>query len=221
MNDISFLLSDDATGTARARKQKPLCVFFGDSICFGYGVRREERWINLLEQKMLHWRFVNAGCCGDTTIDALKRMENDVERRKPDILYVQFGLNDCSAWQSGDKTLVSPETYSNNMFQLVSRGLRCGAQRVILASNHALCEGRSALAGFGDQQHLRYAKKYNALLRELFCRCDASVAFLDLENTLPAAALADDGVHLSSFGNACYAQTIYRYLKNIELSIKL
>jgi lysophospholipase L1-like esterase len=47
----------------------------GDSLTFGLGVRRQERWTGLAEQETGH-HVVNLGCNGDTTGGMLARLQN-------------------------------------------------------------------------------------------------------------------------------------------------
>ena len=61
-------------------------VFFGDSLMYGYGVNREtESYVSRIDRVMLagvyeNVRTVNAGRSGDTSQDALERIDADVNR---------------------------------------------------------------------------------------------------------------------------------------------
>lgn len=68
-------------------------VCFGDSITFGYGVGRNEDYPYLLSQ-MVAIPVINAGIDGDTSIDALARLESDALSRKPLLVIIEFGGND-------------------------------------------------------------------------------------------------------------------------------
>ena len=79
--------------------------FFGDSICFGQGVSPHFTWVTRLS-RALDERFSsradvltqNPSVNGNTTRMALERMPYDVQSHAPDVLYIQFGLNDCNGW---------------------------------------------------------------------------------------------------------------------------
>jgi len=49
----------------------------GDSLTFGLGVRRQERWTSLADQASVH-QIVNMGCNGDTTGGMLARLNTQV-----------------------------------------------------------------------------------------------------------------------------------------------
>jgi acyl-CoA thioesterase-1 len=68
-------------------------VCFGDSITFGYGVEKGEDYPALLA-KLLGIQVVNAGIDGDTSSEALKRLEPDVLERRPFLVIVEFCGND-------------------------------------------------------------------------------------------------------------------------------
>jgi lysophospholipase L1-like esterase len=68
-------------------------VCFGDSITFGYGVEQGQDYPALLA-KLVSPPVVNAGIDGDTTIEALQRLQADVLQRKPFLVIVEFCGND-------------------------------------------------------------------------------------------------------------------------------
>ena len=48
-----------------------------------------------------NWKVVNAGVPGDTTFDALNRIEEDVLSYKPDFVTVFLGTNDAVSFHKG------------------------------------------------------------------------------------------------------------------------
>lgn len=68
-------------------------ICFGDSITFGYGVKETESYPQLLAGK-IHVPVINAGIDGDTSSEALKRLESDVLERDPLLVIIEFGGND-------------------------------------------------------------------------------------------------------------------------------
>jgi acyl-CoA thioesterase I len=74
-----------------AKGQNIVC--FGDSITFGYGANAGEDYPAALG-KMISIPVVNCGVDGDTTFDALERLENDVLNKKPRLVIVEFCGND-------------------------------------------------------------------------------------------------------------------------------
>ncbi|BAH07047.1 hypothetical protein CKR_1996 [Clostridium kluyveri NBRC 12016] len=72
-------------------KIKVVCL--GDSLTYGYGVRRREVWTNLLE-KRLKIEVLNKGISGDTSAGMLSRVYGDVILEKPSHVIIMGGTND-------------------------------------------------------------------------------------------------------------------------------
>ncbi|MBE6082669.1 MAG: arylesterase [Tissierellaceae bacterium] len=68
-------------------------VCLGDSITYGYRVRRKESWVSLLSERS-GISVVNKGIVGDTTSGMLSRFERDVLREKPTHVMIMGGSND-------------------------------------------------------------------------------------------------------------------------------
>jgi len=74
-----------------AKGDKIIC--FGDSITFGYGAGPGEDYPTALA-KMVSLTVINAGVSGDTTFEAVKRLDSDVLSKKPRLVIVEFCGND-------------------------------------------------------------------------------------------------------------------------------
>ena len=77
-------------------------VVYGDSISRGVIYDNEKHEYSLLLESFTnlvrdHLKGVvfNAAKFGNTIVDGLQRLQNDVLRRKPDIVLIEFGGNDC------------------------------------------------------------------------------------------------------------------------------
>lgn len=74
-------------------------VAFGDSITEGYEV--SSGFVDIFRVDLRRkfpeseLNVINSGRCGDTTFDAVERFRRDVAAHDPDLVTVQFGLNDC------------------------------------------------------------------------------------------------------------------------------
>lgn len=68
-------------------------VCFGDSITFGYGADPGEDYPSILA-KLVKLPVINAGVDGDTTFEALERLEYDVLNKDPRLVIVEFCGND-------------------------------------------------------------------------------------------------------------------------------
>ncbi|MDD5492415.1 MAG: arylesterase [bacterium] len=68
-------------------------ICFGDSLTAGYGANPGEDYPSILA-KLLGQPVINAGISGNTTRQALDRLQADVLEKDPKLVIVQFGAND-------------------------------------------------------------------------------------------------------------------------------
>ena len=122
-------------------------VFFGDSItegCFELSFHNAEGatdiirdkksvYHNVLKERIekehpeLNIEYVNAGISGNSTVDALKRIEQDVIAQNPDVAVVCFGLNDVAG--------MSLDEYVSNMEQFFGTLKEHGIQVIYMTPN--------------------------------------------------------------------------------------
>ena len=72
-------------------------VLFGDSLTYGFAVRRESSWSSLLQHRRIDINFINKGICGDTTSGMLARFSGDVKAEKCKYMLIMGGTNDLIA----------------------------------------------------------------------------------------------------------------------------
>ena len=208
-------------------------VFFGDSICVGQGVSVHHSWAVALS-RMVEARFLggglpppivtNASVNGNTTRMALERMPSDVQQGGVDILYVQFGLNDCNRWITDKgRPRVSRKAFAANLEEIIERGRVFGARRVLIATNHPTARaqllGGVASSSFEDQRRL-----YNAEIRMLVAN-DPALTLVDLESAFMdhlqrdgvelSHLLLQDGLHLSERGHRLYERVISHSMRTV------
>lgn len=81
-------------------------ICFGDSITKGAGSTEGNDYPTLLSDK-LNMPVINAGVNGDTTHEALKRIERDVLVRSPRLVIVEFSGNDFLRGVPKEKTFTN------------------------------------------------------------------------------------------------------------------
>ncbi|MDF9557592.1 SGNH/GDSL hydrolase family protein [Bacillus tropicus] len=91
-------------------------------VCFGDSITADEvffdgtsRLTPRLQRIFSNWEVVNAGVPGDTTFDALNRIEEDVLSHKPDFITVFLGTNDAVSFSQG-----SLQAYKENLEKIVN-----------------------------------------------------------------------------------------------------
>jgi len=192
----------------------------GDSITEGQYIDPAVRWTSLIAHRLAE-RFgadrftsVNRGVSGETTRMGLERYPRDVQQEEPDLLTIQYGLNDCNCWVT-DRGVprVSPEAFVANLVEMVERGRVFGAREIVMATNHRTL--RRAVLPSGQAYEDANAD-YSELLREVASRtgvvlCDIRRAFEPFsDEELDALLLPHpDHLHLSEQGNAEYAGAIW------------
>ncbi|MGB7570946.1 MAG: GDSL-type esterase/lipase family protein, partial [Methanothrix sp.] len=74
-------------------------VAYGDSITAGFAVRRgfPSFWKQMLVERYPEAgvEMINSGISGDTTMDGLSRLDWAVLSYEPDLVTINFGINDC------------------------------------------------------------------------------------------------------------------------------
>jgi lysophospholipase L1-like esterase len=201
-------------------------VFMGDSITFGQYVYPELRWTSLVGNALIadylrtpvNFHILNRGVSGETTRQGLERFPADVQQHRPDIMTLQFGLNDCNCWVTdGGLPRVSEAAYRANLIEMIERARRFGASRIILSTNHPTLRHKVLLSG--DSLETR-RRRYNDNVREVASLtgvelCDVEEGFAHLDDRELARMLLPypDLLHLSIEGHGLYASCIRSHIE--------
>jgi acyl-CoA thioesterase-1 len=200
-------------------------VFMGDSITFGQYVDPKLRWTAIVEDRLnhiyrdtpIHIASANRGVSGETTRMGLERFPGDVQNVHPDIMTLQFGLNDCNCWLS-DMGLprVSEAAFHANLVEMIDRTRRFGAKRIILSNNHPTPRFKVMLSGERyEDANARYSEIAREVARETgvtFCDIRAAFSAYTLKELEQLLIPYPDQLHLSVEGNRVYAETIWPHL---------
>ena len=177
---------------------RPRIVALGDSLTAGLGLRQEQAYPTLLQQRLdkegLKYEVLNAGVSGDTSAGGLARLdwalEGDVR-----ILIVALGGND------GLRGL-PPEELSGNLSHIIERAQAKKIQ-VILAGMEAPPNfGQSYIVSF-HQIYPDLANKYRVPLVPFLLQ---GVAGIDTLNQ-------QDGIHPTAEGARIVADNIWPVLR--------
>ncbi len=110
-------------------------VAFGDSITAGYAVRRgfPSFWNERLKQKYpdAKIRLINSGISGDTTADGLARLDWAVLGYEPDLVTINFGINDAAFG-------IDLEEFKGNLKQMIMRITAGPRSEILLLSSQPL-----------------------------------------------------------------------------------
>lgn len=159
----------------------PVILILGDSLSAGYGLRRTEGWVALLEERLgaqgYEYRVVNASVSGETTGGGLERLPRALELHRPAIVVVELGGND------GLRGLPVAELEAN-LVAMIGQSRAAGA-RVLLA-------GIRIPSNYGP----RYTEEFFAVYGRLADRYGLALVPFFLEGVaLREDLFQSDGIH--------------------------
>ncbi len=112
-------------------------ICFGDSVTGLYyhtgGLRTYTDMLGIALKKTYpnaKINMINAGISGNTTVDALSRIEKDVLDKKPDLVTIMFGLNDM--------VRVSIDDYKLNLIEIISKCRKAGTEVILCTPNSTI-----------------------------------------------------------------------------------
>lgn len=163
-------------------------ICFGDSLTYGTGASSEMDYPSQLS-RMIGKPIINAGVPGNTTSDALKRLENDVLSLSPRIVIITLGGNDL-------RNKISKDAAFSNLNKIVRLIQEKGAL-VIIGGVDIPFVGR----GFG--------KAYQELAKET-----GSVLILNVfEGIMGKSDLMSDSIHPNDKGYTLMSQKFYNAIQ--------
>lgn len=148
-------------------------IAFGDSLTAGQGVQREDAYPAQLA-RALGVQVINAGKSGETTVDALGRLKQDVLGLDPRIVLLEFGANDF--FQKRDVN----ETFAN-LRSIIEKIQATGALVIVIGVNVPM----------GN-----YENRFEALARETGCPLVPNM----LRGLLGDREFMVDGIHPNARG---------------------
>lgn len=214
VSEYSFLICSERAVDSIFRDKT--VVAFGDSITAWTG------WVAMMHGE-LGCEVINSGIGGDRTVHALARIEKDVIEKNPDLVIINFGMNDQALDTVTNKNLTPIDEYEAN-YRLIIEKIKATGSDIILVAVHDVC---TAKYGDGapkynavDADGVTYVDRYNAIVKSL--AEEYKLGFLDI-NALAEDKLNEmisDGIHLSETGQAYYCEWIsdycYEYMSNKE-----
>ncbi len=164
--------------------------------------------------------FINRGVPGNTTADASTRFERDVLQAKPDVVFIQFGINDSTVdvWKTPPATgpRVSIANYRENLASFMEALQKHGTQVVLMTFNplswatktrelYSAAPYNPALSDSFNQGRDIYLDEIRALARKSGAiLLDVNAAFR--KNGKPLNDLLLDGIHPNTDGQRITAE---------------
>ncbi|HUD99138.1 MAG TPA: arylesterase [Bryobacteraceae bacterium] len=182
---------------ASAPDNRPVIAAFGNSLTAGFGADTGKSYPDFLQQELdrrgYRYRVVNAGISGETTTDALERL-NTVVALTPAVVIVEFGGND------GLRGLPVSTTRSN-LDQIIA-GLKGSGAQVLLA-------GMTLPPNYGPD----YIATFQRLYGDLAAKYKVALIPFLLDGVAGTSRMQRDGLHPTADGNRLVAATVMKYLQ--------
>ena len=181
----------------------PVVVAFGDSLTSGPGLRPEQTYPSLLQQRIsaegLGYRVTNTGVTGDTTSEALLRIDHALTPGTK-VLILAIGMNDGLRG-------VPVSTVEQNIAAMIERAQSRGIA-VLLCGMEA-----PPLRGF------TYSLEFHRAFTRLGERFEVTVVpFILLRIAGNPDLNLEDRFHPNAAGHRVIAETIWPYLRPMLLS---
>ncbi len=183
-------------------------VAFGDSITAWTG------WVSMLYGE-IGVDVINAGVGGDTTADALARIDKDVIAENPDLTIINFGMNDQALFTATGKNNTPIDKYEENYRKIIEK-IQATGSKIILVAVHDVCVekyGKTEPAyDQKDADGVTYVDRYNEIVKKL--AIEYNLGFLDINSKAQdmLVEMSLDGVHLNEVGQKRYTEWISDYL---------
>lgn len=210
-------------------------ICFGDSVTEGRSIssppepaeyvhQPEDRWPAILQELLIEEpgqeiEVINLGIGGNTTADALARLESDVLPHLPGVVILEFGFNDALFLKGWSAPPVDPAQFLANLQTIIARIREKSALPIVLILNHPSRFIHAQENGRPLEENLIAYRKAAQQVPE-----ENGVHRLDLtetwgESPQHADFLCWDGLHLTADGNRHYAQKVADFLKPILCDI--
>ncbi len=174
-------------------------LVFGDSLSAAYGLRPEQGWVALLQQRLAStgygYEIVNASVSGETTSGGLQRLPRTLQLHHPGILILELGAND------GLRAL--PLTTTRENLEKMIALARQSHARVLLV-------GMRIPPNYGP----RYTTDFAQMYPEIASREGLPlVPFLLQSVALDPSRMQSDGLHPNARGEPAVLDTLWPQLE--------
>lgn len=192
--------TDTTQPTATA--QKPVILFYGNSLTAGYGVEPAQAFPALVGQKIdsagLNYQVVNAGLSGETTAGGRSRL-NWVLRKPVAVFVLELGGND-------------------GLRGLPLRDTRQNLQAIMDTVRHRYPRAKIVLAGMQIPPNMgtTYTREFRDMFKQLADKNHAVLIPFLLEGVGGIPKLNQpDGIHPTPAGHRIVANTVWNVLRPV------
>lgn len=193
--------------------KQPAFYIFGDSIAFGQHVDISKIWgvqlAQFLQRKNHHYILQLTAVNGETSTEAIKRLDYCVLSHNPESVWVQYGLNDANYWVTDKgRPRVEQTKFAENLYYIRDELIAAGVNRVFFGTNHIVAKLMDN--PFLPDAYINNAAEYNNIIRDM--KDNTKCFVVDIEKyfreifSSPLEYLLPDGVHLNEKGHTEFAK---------------
>ena len=188
-------------GTQPAWPAERTIVVLGDSLSSGYGLRIDESWVSMLEERLraegYGYEVVNASISGDTSSGGLARLPALLAMHDPSIVIVELGGNDGLRGQP-------VQSLRANLSQIIELAREHGAAPILT--------GIQIPPNYGPS----FAGAFARIYPELAAQFDIPlVGFLMEDVALNGDLMQADGMHPNARGNEVMLENVWTVLADL------
>ena len=185
--------------TCSAAASERTLLVFGDSLSAAYGLRTDQGWVTLLQQRLqaqgYGYRVVNASVSGETTEGGRNRLARALMQHQPELVILELGGND------GLRGLPVKDIRAN-MAQMIVAIRKSGAKQLLV--------GIQIPPNYGPQYAWAFAGMYGALAKE---QNVPLVPFLLDGVALNMQLMQADGIHANAQGQPRLLENVWTHLQ--------
>jgi len=176
-------------------------LILGDSISAGYGLKKSENWVQLLEASLSmsgnKLEIINSSISGDTTIGGLSRIESDLEKHKPNYVLIELGGNDALRGYPIEKI-------KSNLLKIIDASFAAEANPMIMQIRIPPNYGKNYVAAF-ESIYSEIAKEKNI----------PKLTFLLEKVALDKSLMQLDGIHPNAKAQPLIADQVEIEIKKL------
>ncbi len=193
-----------------------ICVF-GDSIVWGAWDKEKAGWVNRLAidcQNSKDENIVyNLGIPSETTINLLKRINNECKHRNPNTIIISIGINDALYLKNIEKEQTDMDTFEKVIKEIINI-CKLYTKNILFIGLTRVNENYTVPISWNNNEIYfnKNIEKYNEKIRE--CCIESKISFLNVLDILEIEDLNVDGIHPNENGH----KKLYKRIKE-ELNI--
>ena len=191
--------ADTLTPAASEARENPRILVMGDSISAGYGIQRDQGWVNLLAESLQASEYphqvINGSISGETTGGGLARLPQALDTHEPEVVVIELGGNDGLRGYPTDRVRA-------NLRQMVELSLARDAKVLLV--------GMQIPPNYGPRYTLAFSSMYETIAEETGVALVPS--FLE-KVALTPGLMQSDGIHPTAEAQPLLLETLWEHLR--------